>query len=81
MSDNVTTVNVAPMTPSEIQAYVDNRIDARLEEIAELAAKKALQNVYAELGQGLVKKIIWALGLGAVILLSWLAGRGKLPTP
>lgn len=69
------------MTPEDVQRYVDNQIDARLEEVATLAAKKALQLVYSELGEGIIKKIFWALGLGAVILLSWLAGRGKLPTP
>ncbi len=70
------------MTPAEIQEFVDNRIDARAEEIAEKAAKKALQLVYSEIGQGLVKKLIWFIGLVAFGLLSWMAGRGmKLPTP
>ena len=70
------------MTPSEIKDYVDNRLDARLEEVAEQAAKKALQLVYSEIGQGLVKKLVWAVGIVAFALLSWMAGRGmKLPSP
>ncbi len=70
------------MTPEDIQNYVDNRIDARMEQIAEAAAQKALQLVYAELGKGLVKKVFWFVGLAALALLSWMAGRGmKLPSP
>jgi hypothetical protein len=67
------------MTPEEIQAYVDNRIDARMEAIAELAAKKALEHVYADIGKGVLKKLIWLIGISVLALLSWLAGRGYLP--
>ncbi len=70
------------MTPSEIQEQVDKRIDARMESIAELAAKKALQQVYAELGEGLLRKLVWFAAVGVLALLSWMAGRGiKLPSP
>ncbi len=70
------------MTPAEIRDYVDNRVDARMEEIAENAAKKALQLIYSEIGQGLVKKLVWLVGIVGLALLSWMAGRGmKLPSP
>lgn len=70
------------MTPEEIQMYVDNRIDARMEAIAELAAKKALEHVYADIGEGLIKKLIWLVGILAFGIISWMAGRGiKLPSP
>jgi hypothetical protein len=70
------------VTPAEIRDYVDNRVDARMEEIAENAAKKALQLIYSEIGQGLVKKLVWLVGIVGLALLSWMAGRGmKLPSP
>lgn len=64
------------MTPEEIQDYVDNRIDARMEAIAELAAKKALDHVYAEVGRGILRKLTWLVGVAVIALLSWLAGAG-----
>jgi hypothetical protein len=70
------------MTPEEIQQHVDNRIDARLEEVAELAAKKALEHVYADIGRGLLRKVAWLMGVAVIALLSWMAGKGmRLPSP
>lgn len=70
------------MTPEEIQQYVDNRIDARMEALAELAAKKALEHVYSDIGKGILTKLVWLAGIIAFGFLSWLAGRGvKLPSP
>lgn len=68
------------MTPEEIQLYVDNRIDARMEAIAELAAKKALEHVYSDIGKGVLTKLIWLVGIAFLAFLAWLAGRGvKIP--
>ena len=64
------------MTPAELKEYVDNRIDARMEAIAELAAGKALQRVYADIGKGILRKAAWIIGVGLVALASWLAGHG-----
>ncbi len=70
------------MTPAEIESYIDQRIDARMEQIAELAAKKTLQQVYAELGEGILRKAAWLAAVGLLALISWMAGKGmKLPTP
>lgn len=66
------------MTPEELHIYVDERIDAKMEEIATAAAKKALQLVYAEIGEGVLRKIAWVLGAGVIVLLGWLAGKGYL---
>lgn len=55
------------MTPDELDA------------IAERAAKKALEHVYAEVGKSVVRKLIWILGTVAMGLMIWLAGKDALP--
>lgn len=54
----------------------DDQIDA----IAEKAARKALQIVYAEVGQSVLKKLAWLVGLVVVGLALWLIGKDSLPT-
>jgi hypothetical protein len=66
------------VTPEELKYIVDERIEERMEAIASLAAKKALQNVYAEVGRGVVKKVLWLVGIGALFVLIWLAGNGHI---
>ena len=69
------------MTPEELEVYTDKRIDARMEAIAEVAARKAIQLVYAELGEGILRKAAWIAAVGILALLSWMAGKGmKLPS-
>ena len=46
--------------------------DEQIEHIAGIAARKALDQVYAEVGKGVLKKIAWVLGAGTVALLMWL---------
>lgn len=65
------------MNPEELSEYIDSRIDARMEQIADLAAKKALQNVYAEVGKSVVRKALWIIGVAALALLVWLTGTGR----
>ena len=50
-----------------------------LDSIAERAAKKALEHVYAEVGKSVVRKVIWIIGTVAIGLLIWLAGKDALP--
>lgn len=70
------------MTELEIKNYVNKTIDDRLEDIAEKAATRALEKVYIEVGKGFLRKIVWAAGIIAFGVLSWMAGRGvKLPSP
>ena len=52
--------------------------DAEIDAIAERAAKKALQSVYAEVGQSVLKKAAWLCGLVVVGLALWLAGKDAL---
>jgi len=54
------------LTPSEI------------EEIAEKAAEKALTKVYAQVGQSVLKRLAWAVGVVVLGLLMWLGGTGHI---
>jgi preprotein translocase subunit SecF len=70
------------VTPEELNAHIDSRIKENMQAIAELAAQKAIDKVYADIGASMVKKLIWGLGVLAVALLIYLAGRGaKIPLP
>lgn len=53
--------------------------DQQIDEIAERAAQKALQIVYAEVGKSVLKKLAWVVGLVVVGLAIWLTGKGYLP--
>jgi predicted Co/Zn/Cd cation transporter (cation efflux family) len=70
------------MTPNELQTYIDNHIEARMEEIAQRAADKAIEKVYAQVGRGFLTKFAWLVGAALLSLLAWMAGRGiKLTSP
>ena len=43
-----------------------------IERIAELAAKKALDKVYLDVGKGVVKRLYWIVGSAIVGFLIWL---------
>lgn len=71
------------MTEIELNAAIDKRLEDKMEKIAELAATKALNRVYSEIGKGVLKKAAWIVGVLILSLLMYLAGRGvvKFPTP
>jgi tetrahydromethanopterin S-methyltransferase subunit G len=50
-----------------------------IDEIAEKAAERALEKVYAQVGQNILKKITWLLGIAAIGLVMWLGSNGNLP--
>lgn len=64
---------------------MDDRQEPRLltehdiDHIAEKAAEKALEKVYTDIGKSVVKKALWAVGIGTLILMVWLSGTGKAP--
>ncbi len=64
------------MTPEEIHVYIDNEMNARMEHVVELAVDKVFTRMYEEIGKGIVEKLFWVLGIGALALLGWLAGKG-----
>jgi hypothetical protein len=50
--------------------------DEEMDEIAERAAKRALELVYAEVGKSVLKKLLWLLGTASIALLTWLKAKG-----
>jgi hypothetical protein len=58
----------AGLTPEEIDA------------IAERAAEKALEHVYAQVGKSVLRKAAWLAGIAIVSLLMWLGGKGVIST-
>ena len=52
--------------------------DEQLEAIAERAAEKALEKIYSDVGQGVVKKLAFLVGVILISVFLWLAKSGKL---
>ena len=52
--------------------------EEQIDHIADRAAKKALQNVYAEVGQSVIKRLAWLVGILVISGLIYLAGRDAL---
>jgi hypothetical protein len=52
--------------------------EEQLEAIAERAAERALEKVYASIGKSVVQKILWVAGVAALTVFAWMKGSGKL---
>lgn len=52
--------------------------EEQLEAIAERAAEKALEKVYASIGKSIVQKFLWLVGAAALALAAWMKGSGKI---
>ena len=50
--------------------------DEQIEDLVEKVTERVIENVYISIGQSVVKKFFWIIGLGALSLLSYLAGNG-----
>ena len=50
--------------------------DHELDYIIKGVKKQALDEIYAEIGKGLVRRILWALGLVGTGITGWLAYKG-----
>lgn len=53
--------------------------DEQINAIAEKAARRALEIVYAEIGMNVMKKLAWIIGVVVLGLALWLAGKNALP--
>lgn len=53
--------------------------EAEIDAIAERAAKKALEGVYADVGRSVLKKLAWLAGVVVLGLALWLIGKDSLP--
>lgn len=50
--------------------------EEQIEMIAEKAAEKALQKVYANVGKGIVNKLAFIIGACVIGILLWMGGKG-----
>jgi hypothetical protein len=53
--------------------------DAEIDHIAERAAKRALEPVYADVGKSVLRKAAWLAGIVVIGLALWLIGKDSLP--
>lgn len=61
--------------------HVATLTDEQMDAIAEKAAAKALEKVYAEVGKSIVQKFLWIVGVAAVGIVMWLTGKGVIKLP
>lgn len=52
--------------------------EEQIDHIADRAAKRALDIVYAEVGKSVLRKLAWIAGVVTLGLLMWLAGAGHV---
>jgi hypothetical protein len=60
--------------PGEVQLS-----DVQIDAIAEKAAEKAFNKIYAEVGKSVLTKLAWLTGAAVIGLFIWLGGNGSLP--
>jgi hypothetical protein len=63
----------------EERRHMTQITDEQMEALAEKAAEKALQKVYAAVGHSIVTKIFWFIGACAIATLLWMGGKGIKP--
>ena len=49
-----------------------------IEDLVGRVSDKVVSRFYEEVGRGVMKKILWVIGLATISLLIWLAGTGKI---
>ena len=52
--------------------------DEQFEAIAERAKEIAKEEIYADIGKGVVKRLLWLLGLGSSSTLAYLTYKGYI---
>ena len=52
--------------------------EEQIDSIAERAAERALEKVYAQIGKSIVQKFLWLVGAASLAVLAWMKGSGKL---
>lgn len=52
--------------------------DEQLELLVERVTEKVIQNVYISVGESIVKKFFWVVGLAALSLITYFAGIGHI---
>ena len=67
--------------PREDRLPYGGLTSAEIDQIAEKAAKRALEHVYAEVGKSVVRKAVWIIGIIVFSLICYLAGKNALRAP
>lgn len=52
--------------------------DEQINEIAQRAAKVAIEQVYTSIGKSVVQKFLWLVGAGSLAVVAWLTGAGHI---
>jgi len=52
--------------------------EEQIEAIAERAAEKALEKVYASIGRSVVTRLLWLVGAASLAVFAYFKGLGKL---
>lgn len=52
--------------------------ESDIDRIAEKAANRALEKVYAEVGKSVSKKLMWIMGVVSISLIVWLSSFGGI---
>lgn len=52
--------------------------DAQIEHLVERVTERVIENVYIGIGQSVVKKFFWIVGLGTLSLVTYLASTGQI---
>tara|TARA_R100001163_G_C5042166_1_gene180073 strand:+ start:411 stop:605 length:195 start_codon:yes stop_codon:yes gene_type:complete len=52
--------------------------ESDIDRIAEKAAERALEKVYAEVGKSVSKKLMWIMGVVSISLIVWLSSFGGI---
>lgn len=52
--------------------------DEQLELLVERVTEKVIQNVYISVGESIVKRFFWVVGLAALSLVTYFAGIGHI---
>lgn len=52
--------------------------DEQIEDLVERVTERVIENVYISIGQSVVKKFLWMVGVGVLGLVTFLAGAGHI---
>ncbi len=66
------------MTPTDVTPPIDHepRVIVLSDAQIELIAQRVEDRFYKRVGQKVVDKVLWAIGLGVLALLAWLGAKG-----
>lgn len=68
------------MIPTDVTPPEDHeaRVIVLSDSQIELIAQRVEDRFYLRVGQKVVEKVLWVLGLGSLVLMAWLGGKGLL---